>query len=65
VRNRSTGGWGWGGRESRARPSYPVSIRYTQYGVGIQVNSKCGSLVKCESPDPWDIRLIPYKGFLK
>ena len=39
VRNRSTGGWGWGGRESRACPSYPVSIRYTQYGVGIRVKA--------------------------
>jgi hypothetical protein len=38
MRNRSTGGWGWGGRESRAHPSYPVSIRYTRYGVGIRVN---------------------------
>ena len=37
VRNRSTFGWGWGGRESRARPSLPVSIRYTRYGVGIRV----------------------------
>ncbi len=37
VRNRSTCGWGWGGRESRARPSLPVSIRYTRYGVGIRV----------------------------
>jgi hypothetical protein len=37
VRNRSPGGWGWGGRKSRARPSYPVWIRYTRYGVRIRV----------------------------
>jgi hypothetical protein len=28
VRNRSPGGWGGGGRESRACPSFPLSIRY-------------------------------------
>ncbi len=38
VRNRSPGGWGYGVRESRARPSFPVSIRYTRDDVAIQVN---------------------------
>ena len=38
VRNRSTCGWGYGVRESRARPSFPVSIRYTRDGVAIPVN---------------------------
>ncbi len=37
VRNRSPGGWGGGWRESRARPSFPVSIRYTRDGVAIRV----------------------------
>jgi hypothetical protein len=36
VRNRSPGGWGGGWRESRARPSFPVSIRYTRDGVVIR-----------------------------
>ena len=38
VRNRSPGGWGGGWRESRTRPSFPLSIRYTRDGVAIRVN---------------------------
>jgi hypothetical protein len=37
VINRSPGVWSGGGRVSHARPSLPVSIRYTRYGVGIRV----------------------------
>jgi hypothetical protein len=37
VRYRSPGRWGGGGRESRARPSFPVLIRYTRDGMGIRV----------------------------
>ncbi len=40
MRNRSPGGWVGGGRESRARPLFPVSIRYTRDGVAIRVNIK-------------------------
>ena len=42
VRNRSAGGWGGGGRESRVRPSYPVSIKYYRDAVGIRVNNFAG-----------------------
>jgi hypothetical protein len=45
VRNRSPGGWGGGGQESRARPSFPISIRYKRDGVRIRVNPLlCGTL---------------------
>ncbi len=37
VRNRLPGGWGGGGRESRARPSLPISIRYKRDRVRIRV----------------------------
>ncbi len=37
MRNRSPGGWGGGGRESCARPSFPISIRYKRDGVRIGV----------------------------
>ena len=37
VRNRLTYGWGYGVRESRARPSFPVSIRHTRDVIGIRV----------------------------
>ncbi len=50
VRNRSTGGWGWEGRESRARPSLPVSIRYTRYGVGIRVKLQQWALILIQAP---------------
>ncbi len=50
VRNRSPGGWGGGWRESRARPSFPVSIRYTRDGLAIRVkdsiNKTCWKMVK-------------------
>jgi hypothetical protein len=37
VRNRLPGGWGGGGRESPARSSFPISIRYKRDGVRIRV----------------------------
>jgi hypothetical protein len=40
VRNRSPGGWGGGGREARACPSFPVWIRYKRDGVRIRVKAK-------------------------
>jgi hypothetical protein len=40
VRNRLTYGWGYGVRESRARPSFPVSIRHTRDVIGIRVKLK-------------------------
>ncbi len=45
VRNRSPGGWGGGGRESRrACLSFPVSIRYTQDGVRIRVKTSSSAV---------------------
>jgi len=40
VRNRLTYGWGYGVRESRARPSFPVSIRHTRDVIGIRVKQR-------------------------
>jgi hypothetical protein len=37
MRNRLPGGWGGGGGESLACPSFPISIMYKQEGVRIQV----------------------------
>jgi hypothetical protein len=37
VRNRLRGGWGGEGRESRARPLFPISIRCKRDGVRIRV----------------------------
>ncbi len=39
MRNRLAGGWSGGGRESRARPLYPISIWYKQDDVRIHVNT--------------------------
>ena len=38
VRNRLPGGWGGGGDESLARPSFPISIMYKHESVRIRVN---------------------------
>ncbi len=36
MRNRLPGGWGGGGDESLARPSFPILITYKQEGVRIR-----------------------------
>jgi hypothetical protein len=38
VRNRSPGGWGGEGRESHARPLFPILMRYKRDGVRIRVH---------------------------
>jgi hypothetical protein len=48
VKNRLSGGWGGGGRESRAGPLFPISIRYKRDGVRIRVKNRLKTgKIKC------------------